>query len=489
MQSRREFLQGLGGAGLLAGAGWFKSAGAALVPGARLKMGVLSDIHLYQPGDEATFIRALEYFRDHGAEAVLIAGDFADTGCIFQAKLLADAWFRVFPNDTAPDGRHVERLFIYGNHCVDGWTYRSNVENRKDPAWAPREAIGYGENRVKVWDELFHEEFKPIWMKTVKGIPVIGAHWASEGKKCTLAVEDFMKFHGKELDLKLPFVYTQHAHPANTCFGSWAWGRDDGRATRALSPFPNAVAFSGHSHYTLTDERSVWQGAFTSINTASLKYASSDYALRENFRGNSHGFRGETRPHRMQGLDTDNGREGMFVSIFDDHLAIARREFVYGESLGDDWVVPLPAANGTYSYAKRAARRVTPEFAADAKVTVTVTPKADEKDFTHVTLKFPAAEIRGGSRVFEYEVTAVLVEDDVELVQAQRRMMSPDFHLPVSKLVKDVEFTFAAEDLPIEGRYRFEVRPVECFGRKGAAIVSGISDLKSQISESCRRAV
>ena len=115
---------------------------------------------------------------------------------------------------------------------------------------------------------------------------------------------------------------------------------------------------------------------------------------------------------------------------------------------------------------------MTPEFAEGAKVAVQVTPKKDEKDFTHVTLAFPAAEIRSKVRVYEYEVTAVLHEDDVDLVQAQRRMMSPDYYLPVSKLAKDVTFAFAAEDLPIKGRYRFEVRPVECFGKKGAAIVS-----------------
>ena len=318
MQGRREFLQGIGSFGLLAGAGWLKVAGAAQEPGALLKMGVLSDIHLNRPGDESTFIKALEYFRDHGADSVLIAGDFADSGRIFQAKMLADAWFKVFPNDTAPDGRHVERLFVYGNHCVTAWTWGKPYKDKTEQARA--EAIGFGDNRGRVWDELFHEEFKPIWMKTVKGIPVIGAHW--EERAGGIAIEDFMKAHGKEIDPKLPFVYTQHAHPKDTCFGSWAWGHDDGRSTRALSPFPNAVAFSGHSHYTLPDERTVWQGAFTSINTSSLKYSSTDYSLRENINGNGSGFRGEKRKHRMGQLGTGNGRQGMLVSFFDDHLAI-----------------------------------------------------------------------------------------------------------------------------------------------------------------------
>ena len=471
MQNRRNFLKGMAGCGMLAGMGWLKIAGAATESGARMRMGVLSDVHLRDAGDDTTFIKALEYFRDHGADAVLIAGDIADTGRIHQLKFCADAWFKVFPDDRAPDGRRVERLFVYGNHCTTAWTWGAPFKD--DVEGARRDAIGFEDNRARCWEQLFHEEFKPIWMKNVKGIPVIGAHW--EERHGGNQIEKFMQEHGRELDPKMPFVYTQHDHPKDTCFGAWAWGHDDGRATRALSPFPNAVAFSGHSHYTLTDERSVWQGAFTSINTSSLKYASIDYSLRENINQNSYGFRGENRKHRMSEIGTSDGRQGMLVSFYDDHLAIERREFVYGQSLGDDWVIPFPAQTKPFSYGERRRTRTAPEFAADATVTVTLKePAKDKPDIAPIELKFPAAETRNTCRAYEYEVSAILCEDDVELVQAQRRMMSPDYYLPETKAVKDVAFTFVAQDLPIKGHYRFEVRPVECFGLRGAAISSKI---------------
>ena len=471
--NRREFLGGIVGAGVCAELGCAWLPGLMRSAGARMKMGVLSDLHLESPGDEKTLLVALRHFRDCGVDAVLMSGDAANSGRIFQLKLLADAWFEVFPNDKAPDGHHVERLFIYGNHCVEAWKEQLGDDSER----AKREAIGFGDNRARAWEELFHEEFQPIWMKTVKGIPVIGAHWEERG--AGVAIEPFMKAHGRELDPKLPFVYTQHAHPQDTCFGSWAWGHDDGRATRALSPYPNAVAFSGHSHYTLTDERSVWQGAFTSINAGSLLYSSLDYSLRENADGNCFGFADGERPRRMQHLNTFDGRQGMVVAFYDDHLAIERREFVYGQSLGDDWIVPLPAATETYSYAARAKGREAPQFAEGAKVTVEQPVPKDEKDARRIVIRFPAAEPRRKCRVFEYEVTAILCEDNVDLVQVQRRMFSPDFHLPESKLVKEVSFVFAAEDLPSKGRYRFEIRPIECFGRKGAAIASEIVSLKT----------
>lgn len=461
MVSRRWFIGGIAGAALSAPR-LFAQAGAASASGAKMKFGVLSDVHLKKPGDEDTFLKALAYFRDNGVDGVLIAGDIADTGRAAQLKLCADCWYKIFPDGKAPDGRTVEQLFVYGNHDIDGWKWKSNGDlYTKHPELLETDAIGRGENRARVWEETFREKFAPIWMKRVKGYTFIGAHWGD------IRIEAFMKAHGGEIDPSLPFFYTQHAHPRNTCFGSWAWGRDDGRSTRALSPFPNAVAFSGHSHYTLTDERTVWQGAFTSINTASLKYASTDYALRENMPGNGHGYRGEKRKHLMPKIATSDGRQGMLLSVFGDRIAIERREFVTGKSLGDDWVLPLPCAESKpFAYATRAKTRTAPEFAPDTNVNVA---KKDEKGDL-IELTFPAAETRGKCRVFEYEVTAVLTEDDVDLVQLQRRVLAPDFHLPETGAGKPGSCILSASDLPMKGRYRFEVRPVECFGRKGAPI-------------------
>ncbi len=462
--TRRWFCGGLASFGVAAGTRLFAAQGAAAQPGARLKIGVLSDVHLKNPGDESTFLKALEYFRDSGADGVLIAGDIADTGRAFELKLCADSWYKIFPGGKAPDGRPVEQLFVYGNHDIDGWNWKGNAKRYKDdPELKKTDAIGFENNRARVWEELFHEKYEPIWLKRVKGFAFIGAHWGN------IRIEEFMKEHGKEIDPSLPFFYTQHAHPRDTCFGSWAWGRDDGRSTRALSPFPNAVAFSGHSHYTLTDERTVWQGAFTSVNTASLKYASADYSLRENMPGNGHGYRGEKRRHLMPNIPTSNGRQGMLMSVFDDHIALERREFVTGQSLGDDWVLPLPCAESKpFAYAAHAKRRTAPEFAEGAAPKVEA--RRDEKNGELLEIKFPAAQTRGRCRVFEYEITAVLTEDDVDLVQLQRRVMANDFHLPETQDGAPGSCVIAAADLPRKGRYRFDVRPLECFGLKGRAI-------------------
>ena len=72
--TRKGFLGGLVAGVGLAGCKspwWFGEA-------PRFKFGVISDIHVTTPESTADFRRALVYFRDRGADAVLIAGDLSD---------------------------------------------------------------------------------------------------------------------------------------------------------------------------------------------------------------------------------------------------------------------------------------------------------------------------------------------------------------------------------------------------------------------------
>ncbi|MBQ5795148.1 MAG: metallophosphoesterase, partial [Kiritimatiellae bacterium] len=165
MIERRDFITGM-----LAGAG-FVSGCRAMAPfvgggNVRLKFGVVSDVHVELAADgrslaagydTQTFERTLTYFRDCGVDAVMIAGDIADIGFVSELKAVADAWFKVFPGDRAPDGRKVERLFVFGNH--DAYALKKGGDVFKDPAELRREAIEADPR--KAWDFCFHEEWTP----------------------------------------------------------------------------------------------------------------------------------------------------------------------------------------------------------------------------------------------------------------------------------------------------------------------------------------
>ena len=439
------------------------------------RLGVLSDVHLNQPGDEEHLVKALGYFRDHGVDGVLIAGDIADTGRVDQLERFAATWFKVFPDDLAPDGRKVERLFVYGNHDILGWTWNRDGDIYANDAAKRRLALGFENVRATTWERLFHEPYESVWRKSVKGVEVVGAHW-TDANDFQHAANWFAR-HGHELDPARPLIYTQHAHPKDTCYGPAAWGHDRGESTRALSAFPMAVAFSGHSHYTLVDERSVWQGAFTSIGTATLRRTSLDYLEPENSNGNAYDPQAKIWTHRkiMWPLYRDNGKEGMLVDVCADRLVIRRRDFVFDRSLGDDWTVPLPATADTpFAFAARAKKRAAPEFDAGSKVTVQVSDEApscarSDTEGPYVLVTFPAAKTVAKCRTFKYHLRA-LDADGKELLA--RQIMAPGFNLPEAECALPAECLFLASEFPLSVAVRFEVAAAECFGRCGKPIVS-----------------
>jgi predicted phosphodiesterase len=491
--TRRFFLGGCASFGALAGRRIFAVPNATL-PKVNLRFGVVSDVHVRddKDHDDKAFKQALTYFRDKGVDAVLIAGDIADRGRISQLQYAADAWYSVFPNDKAPDGRHVERLFVYGNHDWEGFKYGFGHIGKK--LWPDKDE--YARNILSTdqkanWERIFHEPFAPVYRKEVKGYTFIGGHWTAD--RCRGAeeigiagVEDFFAANAKTLDPAKPFFYFQHPHPKDTCYGSWAWGHDAGGATRALSPFPNAIAFSGHSHYSLTDERSIWQGAFTSLGTSSLRYtgltsASHPPAGYENSSSPGSG-RKTLDPYKvMRAYGTGYGRQGMLVRVYSDCVTFTRREFVGDRLLGDDWVLPLPAAEAKpFDFAARAAKSKAPQFPAGAALKVKKTRgknrglkddkspvPSQEKDIYSIT--FPAANAQAGARPFEYEV-AIRPEGGKDIV---RHVLAQGFNMPLcDKLAQgESSFQIAADQLP-KAPFRFEVRPVSSLGLAGAPLVS-----------------
>ena len=71
-----------------------------------------------------------------------------------------------------------------------------------------------------------------------------------------------------------PVFVFQHEHISDTVFGSYeqdGWGMDTFSAV--LEKYPQAIDFSGHSHYPANDPRSIWQGTYTAIGDGGLYYA------------------------------------------------------------------------------------------------------------------------------------------------------------------------------------------------------------------------
>ena len=514
--SRRVYLKSLAAFGAWGafGGSRFAALAAPFAPGGkpRLRFGVVSDIHIERlgldediakPGNALTFIRALEWFRSQNVDAVVIAGDMADLGLSEQLLAVSEAWYSVFPDDKRPDGRRVEKIFVTGNH--DWWIWRSVARIYPDPAERDRHCLQ--RDMAGWWDKAFHEEYSPIYSKTVNGYTFIGSHWdgaqgvrGSWGAQYRL-VADFMAKNGKGLDPKMPFFYVQHPHLKDTCYGSWAWGHDAGLVTKALSAYPNAIAFSGHSHYSLTDERSIWQGAFTSVGTSCLRYSCAPFESHPPEGYENAGAAGAKESAALNAaklspeMKWDDCRQGMLWTVYDDCIAVKRREFLSQMDLGADWVMPLPAAETKpFAFAEHAKRLHAPQFPNGAKLEVSEAKaktrggkgvKSVEKDAYKVVAPPVAAD--GKARLFELEFTAKTVDGRTRTKMVLAEGFNQSLGHKKAKLPQTCLF---AKDELGEGAVAFTVTPVNSLGQRGkplsAATTFPLAASKVRYKNDCR---
>ena len=461
--SRRTFIKGSVAFGFAGGI--FRATGGLSPSGPlRLKFGVVSDVHI-STSDTTYFTRALQYFRDQSVDAVMICGDIADGGKIAQLETAANAYFAVFPNDQLPNGDHVERLIVCGNH-----DYRWGTNITSDDTMLRSD---FANNWKTIWGD---DSFSKIWQKTVKGYTFIGNHWASDTSACGHRVPVFadlpayLQEHAAELTGTKPFFYLQHSQQSGTCFGDRAWGEDTGETTTALKAFPNAVTFSGHSHFSLTDDRSIWQDGFTAVNAGSLTYTGLDDADNSSIRGYENGYSGSAKA--MAQYARQDGKQGMIVSVYDDMIVYHRLEF-YGTTprqLGDDWVQLLPTvgdATDPYNYTTRSAALTPPRFPSAARLragSVDAVTRGNS-EIGAVRVSFTAANA-GGMRPIAYEIAFI---GDTTVT---REVLAQGFNMPLSdsRASGDSYAVIANSDLPSGDTITISVTPLSAYRTRGTAL-------------------
>ena len=486
--TRRGFL--LGAASL---------AGAPMLPGAgeerRLRVGVLSDIHVDGPKKAAWFEKALRQFDAEKVDAVLVSGDLTVHGRLFEFQHVADTWFKVFPDDRRSDGAKVERLFVTGNHDVDGWAYGpfKSVEEARP--------MSFFFHREEFWKKLWHEDYKPVSMKTVRGYPFVLRNWLSilgrEAKGHPVAagfadepnpLPEFLRTASLPADR--PVFFVQHEPVTDTVNATWlfrgrVWGKcSDDVAKPLYSRHPNAIVLTGHSHLSLTDETSIWQGAFTAVNCS----AETGFAFTPPGRENGFCGRDFSRnpPMGMPPIDYKGVHQGMVMDVYDDRVVFRRFEFKNGRSLGPDWVVPCAAdAAQPYRFDVRFRKALHPAFPKGAKVTVRegmgpVRGKngmsSSDELYPQIWVSFPPATTEEGADIRAWDYAVRLEEDcgDQVRVVAERFFFSPNSLMGEQDDVEPVLCAFPKADLPQRSRaaYRFTVVPRSCWGQEGKALSS-----------------
>ena len=457
--TRRGFLGGIASVGALSGCNSLGVFGGD----AQLRLGVVSDIHMTTPESCEKFRRALAYFRHRGADAVVVAGDLADWGLLSGLKFVKAAW------DEEMAGTDIVPLFITGNHDFDGWWYGDMTLDMHVQGYSEDEALSRL-GMEKCWEKVFGEPYAEIRRRTVKGFDFVSAEWSPVKDGCDARVVEWFKVHRGELATDRPVFFLRHTPLPGTVSSSRARGADSA-ITKCLEGLPNCVSLTGHTHWTLNDERSIWQGGgLTAISVPSMSYTSIPSGYENGYGPRKSNCR--LGMSRLPSRDDLEAAQGFFITMRPGVMEVERRDFEDGEEAAPPWIVPMSASAGRpYAFEEHAKRVPAPAFPAGSFVK-TCTTNADRRNGTwtiFMTLDFPAATAPGDARVFDYEARVVMENGKVAAV---KRFLSPGFYKSRRCEPDRMRFRFDAMDLPERGCYRFAVVARNCFGAESAPIVS-----------------
>lgn len=287
---------------------------------------VVSDTHLGRDGSEDKNRTTLRYLlnQPNNPEAIFVVGDLTDNG--YQKEY--DLFKRVFTEEL-PD--NFAKYYCLGNH--DRYNDKGDKNTRFE------KTLGQDLNQ---YVEINNYPFILISMEN------------SSYDKCYTApsrkfLSEKLQYASQKYPDKPIFVFF-HMPVTNTVYGSYEIGGKDSWGTDGLKDiceqYPQIIAFSGHSHYPIGDERSIHQDKFTSINDGSIAYSEIET-------GKSEGIHPES---------FNDVTEGVIVSIDNNIVNIQRHNTAQGTEIKKQWEIKPPHDGSAFIYKDRKDNKA-PEFA------------------------------------------------------------------------------------------------------------------------------
>jgi predicted phosphodiesterase len=185
---------------------------------------------------------------------------------------------------------------------------------------------------------------------TIKDYPFITvSETGSDQNDFNVAAVKFLSDNLAKASVDFPgkpvFVFI-HVPTVNTSYGSCisgplpdgGWSTDKFKST--LDRYPQAVVFSGHTHYPLGDPRSIHQDRFTAVNTASTTYSEVEANV---------GLDVGTLPEKY-----DNITEGLIVTVMENgNVELERWDTYRNEEISPRWLIAAPHDGTHFAYANR----------------------------------------------------------------------------------------------------------------------------------------
>ena len=313
--------------------------------GNTLKVGIMGDSQLvYSENDPNKIftehlINAFNIFKEQKVQTIIFTGDIGNSGREYVFEQFKKIYDMTYQNETDKPILNI----IMGNH--DYWYFQ------------------YFFTIPSIRQYYFHKVFgeKPFSHKVINGYHFINwstmdattitcntnLHWAKS--QIELAVKE---------DPTKPIFINTHLAPYGTMYGSDEWGNR--LYTLLFKDYPQIVSISGHSHFSLVDERSIWQGEFTAITTQSVAYIELE-------RGKENGS--VPRDEFNDEIYSRGNYMGIIMSVTEEKIELQRISFEKNEKYKYPWVIERPIDPSTFKYTdERYEHSKPPKFEGDFSI-------------------------------------------------------------------------------------------------------------------------
>ena len=315
--------------------------------------GVISDVHIETEGDDYAkkFKSALSQLKTkaaqkdpNGLDAVLVVGDLINNKRSSQIS----AYKNLYESELKPS--EVPMIYTIGNHDMNEnyrWTSTTVADNS---AFASILGEDYFKTDI---DNNMRRNYEARHC-VVGGYHILAVTPNSdEPINYAPAVLDWLDKQLKELTEQNPEQYVlvlTHPMIQNTVYGSllgtgvggiWASDLKDFWATNALThilkKYPQALVFGGHLHFPLNDPRTIWQGDFTVLGTASVRYMAIEPASYEDMKS------------ATVMNDANDFSQGYLAQIdINGNVRFHRMDFYNKAEIGESWTIKFPAKDASH---------------------------------------------------------------------------------------------------------------------------------------------
>jgi 3',5'-cyclic AMP phosphodiesterase CpdA len=297
---------------------------------------VISDIHMNAKSDQTfeKFKTTLKQLNDlvPRQDAFVIVGDLTDNGLMPEYEKFKSAYH-------AHKQKNAASLIAIGNH--DYWNDLSVADAQK------RYLEETGMSSI-----YYHQVIKGfhfIVLGTEDGVTegtfsVKQIQWLSE--KLKQANAD---------DPKKPIFVFHHQPIKDTIYGS-EWGFTENRDLfyDTLKLYPQAITFSGHTHYPLDDPKIIHQKDFTTIGTSTGAYLWLDA--------------GRIQGEVPEGADILN--QALVVEVYENKVLIKPRDIHNNDWTREPFEISYPASKDKFKYTEARRDKKAPFFTREAMLSV-----------------------------------------------------------------------------------------------------------------------